>query len=393
MIAMQPGRPATPRPMPATRRPHAEVRAGGTPSPASPSPAPDSAPVAMPASMTTLSGAQQLVNALTTFFRALFGWLGGLFRQAPAPAVPMPPASPLPGLPPTLPASTLPASTRPAQSPFDAPWVPLKEVSNADGSLSAGVGLTSVSNQTGIGGRIDARMGETRLQAIAAHTSSESLTETVAAARVEHATWQAEAVVRDRNGTFSAEGTLAVASPTVQAAVTGRHQGDRTELSGQLAAAIGQDGMLRAQGAYERRPETTRAALEARYTDATTDLGVRYAQENATRTVGAHLDKRFAHSTLAIAGELQLSPEGEGGKAYGRWQTDAIGERAFGYQIRGEMEAGAVKQPGQDWNTYASGRIVGEKENASFFVGVQHQQGPRVSHPQTSVNAGLQFRF
>lgn len=393
MTSIPSTRVASPRSFPSTPPPHAELRAGGAPSPVSASPAPTAAPASESASAPARSVPQQLVNALTTFFRALFGWLGGLFRQAPDPAAPTPsapPASPLPSQ--SLPAMP-PAAPPPAQSPLDAPWVPLKEVSNADGSLSAGVGLTSVSDQTGIGGRLDARMGETRLQAIAAHASSESLSETVAAARLEHSTLQAEAVVRERNGTFSAEGTLAVVSPTIQAAVSGLHQGDRTALSGQLAAAVGKDGMLRAQGAYERTPDATRAALEARYTDATTDLGVRYTQENAAHAVGAHLDKRFAHSTLAIAGEVQVSPEGEGGKVFGRWQTDAVGERAFGYQIRGEMEAGAVKQPGQDWNTYASGRIVGEKENASFFVGVQHQQGPMVSRPQTSVNAGLQFRF
>jgi hypothetical protein len=301
---------------------------------------------------------------------------------------------------------------------LDAAWVPLRTLSNEAGTLTAGVGLTAIAEQTAIAGRVDATLGQARVQAIAAHTSSATLTETVASARVQHPDLQAEATLRERNGQFSAEGaltarvdeatirgsirhaegegtvgTLSLTSRKVQAEIAGVHQGDRQALTGQVAAQIGQDGRLLASASYEKTTETTRAALAARYTDATTEAGLRYLRENDVQTLGASLDKRYAHSTLGVAAEVLKGPAGEGGRLYGRWKTDAIGERAFGYQIRGEVEAGAMKAPGQDWNTFASGRIVGEKENASFFVGLEHQQGPVFDQPQTRVNAGVQIRF
>lgn len=363
---------------------------------------------------------QQLVNAFATLLRTFATWLGSLFRK-PQPT-PVPPPTVMPTQP-QAPAQPQPAQTQvPVPqgpvSPLDAPFVPYKSVSNKDNTLTAGVGFTQIEDQTGLAGRLDAQIGGTQVQAIAAHTTSDTLTETVASARVQNSKLQAEATVRDRNGQLSASGavatqvgdtavrgqvthaegqgtmgTLMVAGPRLQAAVSGLHHNDRTAVAGQLAAQVGQDGRLTASGLYEQTSEAARASVTAGYQDRTTDASLRYMQENDTRYVGGSLDKRFEHSTLGIGGDYISNAQGDGGRLYGRWKTDEVGPRALGYQIRGEMEAGALKMPGQDWNTYAAGRIVGEKENSSFFLGVQHQQGPMFSRPETSINAGFQIRF
>lgn len=155
------------------------------------------------------------------------------------------------------------------------------------------------------------------------------------------------------------------------------------------AEKVTADSTLKALAAYDNGK--TSASLE--YKNPTTEAEVHYLHQSDLTTVGGKLTKNYDHSTLSLSGDYLKNTLGDGYRVDGTWKTDNIGEKVMGYNVHGEASVGAMKLPGQDLNTYASGRVVGEKENSSFFLGVQHQNGPMFNRPDTKVEAGFTMKF
>lgn len=388
---------------PSLRRQIGSVRAGG-------GAAQPSAPVATPAPAQPSMGVlfQQLMLVLQSALSAIVGWFRRLFQ----PAAPVQPVS-QPGSPTYL----GPQQPSTSNNPVDQPLMPYPGMTMQQGQVTGAVGLTQVNGQAAVGGRVDARSGDTYVTGAAAVTrTADGLAATVGgrvaspglvadgSVRVDSTGVSGQANVAGKVGDARVLGTVAanpemaagaltVTSPKVQGAIAGVVTKDSTTVAGAVAAQVGKDGALRAAGLYQNGPGGVRANAQASYQDPTTAAGVRYAQDNETRAVGGFVDKRLPHSTLSLGGDYLWSPQGDGGRAYGRWQSDPIGEPVGGFRVRGGVEAGALKLPGQDWSTYAAGRITAEKDNAALFTEINHQAGPGFSHPDTSIKFGGQFRF
>lgn len=379
MIRSSGNRPFAPR-----RHPVASVRAGGGPF----------APASAPAQAPTMGALQQLLGALSSALGILVAWLRRLFRA------PLPAAAPV--------SSGTLAPLQPAQGPV---------TGLQPGQVAGSVGRTQVAGQPAVGARVAARTGDTFVTGAAAVTRSAAGLAATAGATVTAPTLAAEGSVRvDPSGVSGqgrvagkvgdahvlgtvaanpqmAAGGLTVVGPRVQGAVAGVVTKDSALVAGEVAARVGQEGALRAAGLYRKDAEGVHANLQAAYQDPTTEAGLRYAQDGATRAAGGYLNKRLPHSSLALGADYLWSPEGDGGRAYGRWQSDAIGENVGGFAVKGAVEAGALKLPGQDWNTYATGRVTAEKANAALFAEIEHKAGPGFSQPDTALKFGAQFRF
>lgn len=375
------------------------VRAGGGPVLPTAAPASLATPAPVPSAM------QQLLGTLWSALNAFVSWLRGLFK---APAQPV--SFPLP------PASGTQAPRYPV-NPLDAPLAPLPGMNVQTGQVAGGVGLTQVDGQPAVGARVEARTGDTLVSGAAAVTrTSEGMAATVGG-RVASPDMVAEGSVRVDAAGVSGQGRIAgkvgeahvlgtvaanpqmaaggltVAGPRVQGAVAGVVTKESTMVAGDLAARVGQDGALRAAGLYRNGPDGVHANLQAAYQAPKTEAGLRYAQDDEMRAAGAYLNRQLPHSSLSLGADYLWSPQGDGGRAYGRWQSDAIGERVAGFTVKGAVEAGAVKLPGQDWNTYAAGRVTAEKDNAALFAEIDHKAGPGFSQPDASLKFGAQFRF
>lgn len=398
MIQSAGNRPFAPSP----RRLARPVQAGG----GAPSPAPAAAVLSAQAPAATGAAFQQLMLVLQNAIAALVGWLRRLFRPAAAPA-------PQPG----SPAYLGPQGPSSSGNPVDQPLVAFPGMALQHGQVAGGVGLTRMNGQAAVGARVDARTGDTLVSGAAAVTRTEEGMAATVGARVSSPTLAADGSVRvDARGVSGqanvagtvgdarvlgtvaanpemAAGALTVTSPRAQGALAGVVTRDSATVAGAVAARVGQDGALNAAGLYQKGPEGVRANVQASYQDPTTEAGLRYAQDNDVRSAGGYLNKRLPHSALSLGADYLWSPLGNGGRAYGRWQSDAIGETVGGFQVRGGLEAGAVKLPGQEWSTYAAGRVTAEKDNAALFTEINHQAGPGFSRPDTSIKFGAQFRF
>lgn len=389
---------------PARRQPAVTVQAGGGPS----SPA---APAPQPRSVTTsplMAAFQQLWATLWSALGGLVAWLRGR-RQAPASPTSIPAtATPLP-LGPQAPSA--------AVTPADRSGTPLPGTSLQDGQVRAGVGLTQVAGQPALGARVDARTGDTLVSGSAAVSRTAEGMAASVAAQVTTPNLTADGTVRVDEAGVSGQGRLAgkvgdaqllgtvvanpqmaagalvVTAPKVQGAIAGMKTKDSALVTGAVAARVGKDGAVHAEGLYQKGPEGVRANVQAAYQDPTTEAGLRYAQENEMRVAGGYLNKSLPHSKLSLGADYLWSPQGDGGRAYGRWQSDAIGETVARFKVKGALEAGAVKLPGQDWSTYAAGRVTAEKDNAALFAEVDHRAGPGFSRPDTTLKFGAQFRF
>ncbi len=392
MIAFAGNRPYAP----ATRRSATPVKAGrGSPQSVAPT-----APQPVPGT----SAFQQLAVAIQAMLAAFAGWLRRLF--SPKPTVQS--------------SSTTYLGPQPAAfppNPVDHPLVPYPGMTLQQGQVVGAVGSTTVNGQPSVGARMDARTGDTLVSGAAAVTNSPNGLAATVGARVASPKVVAEGSVRaDATGVSGqanvaatvgdarvlgtvaanrdmAAGALTVSSPRVQGAIAGVVTEDSTTVAGALAARVGKDGALQAAGLYRNGPEGIRANVQAAYQDPTTEAGLRYSQEDDLRAAGGFVNKRLPHSTVALGADYLWSPAGDGGRAYGRWQSDAIGEQVGGFTVRGGLEAGALKLPGQDWSTYAAGRVTAEKANAALFTEINHQAGPGFNRPETSLKFGAQFRF
>lgn len=178
---------------------------------------------------------------------------------------------------------------------------------------------------------------------------------------------------------------------------------DGKNTQGQLAAGV-KDGKVSAKASAEKVTDestlkataaydngTTSASLE--YQNPTTEAELHYLRQSDLTTMGGKLTKNYDHSTVSLSGDYLKNSVGTGYRVDGTWKTDDIGEKVMGYTVHGEASVGAMKLPGQNLNTSASGRVVGEKENSSFFLGVQHQNGPMFNNPDTRVEAGFSMKF
>lgn len=187
----------------------------------------------------------------------------------------------------------------------------------------------------------------------------------------------------------SAPSTRPPAQATTLDASLGLVQLDQQAAIG--ATVVAARGEARAQGTLA----LTREATDARvlYQDPTTAAEGHYTRRGDQHAVGGELAKRFEHSALAVGGEYAWSPEGDGGKVYGRWQTDQVGETVGGFRVRGGVEAGAIKVPGETWSTYAAGRLSADRGDTSLYLEGRHQGGTAFGAPETQVSVGLRMTF
>lgn len=188
-------------------------------------------------------------------------------------------------------------------------------------------------------------------------------------------------------------GTVTVASPGIQATVAGGVADGKTAIAGTLQAKVGTAGTLQAEGALLHDSEGSHGRAELSLSDPSTRLALSYQQDGLTHAAGGTLTVQGSHSVLGMGGDFAWSPEGDGGRLYGRWQSDAIGEQIGGFTVRGALEAGALKMPGQDWRGYAAGRVTAEKDNAALFVQVDQGMGQGFGRAGAGVTFGAQLRF
>ncbi|MNY80627.1 hypothetical protein D3C86_2217590 [compost metagenome] len=52
-----------------------------------------------------------------------------------------------------------------------------------------------------------------------------------------------------------------------------------------------------------------------------------------------------------------------------------------------------MKRPGQEWSTYAAGRVSAERENTSLYLEGRHQGGSGFGAPETQVSMGVRMTF
>lgn len=193
-----------------------------------------------------------------------------------------------------------------------------------------------------------------------------------------------------------------VAAPPANGQATGTSQQNTlnanlglTQLNGQTAVAgnvAATFGDARAMGSLAMSRDATDARLL--YQNPTTALEGHYTRQGDLHAVGGNVAKRFEHSSLGVGGDYNWSPRGNGGQVYGRWETDSVGETVGGFQVKGSVEAGAMKRPGErQWNSYAAGRVTAERRSTSIYVEGRHQGGPSFGAPQTQVSMGVQVKF
>ncbi|HEY9856629.1 MAG TPA: hypothetical protein V6D05_12880 [Stenomitos sp.] len=353
MIRSAGHRPYTPTP--ASGRAATRVKAGGG----------QPVPVATPAQAPAMSALQQLGAAVFQALSGFFAWLRSLFKAPDQPMAVSQPMGPMPtGQAPN------PTSPRPSAAPLGIqPGVTVQQ-----GGVTAGARVSTPTLTADGSVRVDAR----------GVSGQGNVAGTIGDARV------LGTVAANSDGAAAA---LRVAGPRVEGAIAGVLTRDTQLVAGQVAAQVGEEGTLRAAGLYQDGPQGVRANAEAAYRDRTTEAGIRYDQDNDRKSLGGYVNKALPHSSLALGGDYLWSPEGNGGRAYGRWQSDAIGEQVGGFTVKGALEAGAVKLPGQDWSTYAAGRVTAEKDNAALFAEINHQAGPGFAQPDTTLKFGAQFRF
>lgn len=315
--------------------------------------------------------------ALASLVQAIAGWFRRLFSR-PASNGP----APTPGYP------SYPAASG---SVLAAPLTPIAGGVSQDGRTTAAVGWTSVNGTTGVAARADA-VGDGRvLSGVIAVTPGPTGLVGTAGARLVTPTVAAEGQVQvDGQGVA---GTVAIAGPRVQGNVVAGVTRATTAVAGQVQARVGEQTVVQAAGALVAGPEGTSAQAGVAIANPTTRASVQYQRDGATQAVGGQLEHRLPHSVLGVGGDYRWSPEGDGGRVYGRYQTDPIGERIGGWTVRGGLEAGAMKLPGQEWNGYAAGRVSADRDNASLFLQVDQRFGPSSLGGSPGVMVGAQFRF
>jgi hypothetical protein len=196
--------------------------------------------------------------------------------------------------------------------------------------------------------------------------------------------------------TANASGATAgatLSSPKVVGAVVATASNGQVGAGAQVAIKAGEQGVVTAAGLVQSGPTGLQAGANLGYQAPTLAAEAHYVQNGDMHAAGATVDKRFDHSALGLGAEYLWRGNQDGGRVYGRWQSDAVGETVAGYQVRGSIEGGALKQPGESWAPYAAGRVTAEKENSALFLEARQSMPMGGRSPETQVMAGLQFRF